>query len=55
VPLPCPVPGLVIRYSYLWYSEHLAGREQGETVELASYDNCLLGVAEALGILLAAL
>jgi hypothetical protein len=29
--------------------------EQGETVELASYDNCLLGAAEALGILLAAL
>jgi len=30
VPLPAPVPGLVIRYSYLWHSEHLAGREEGE-------------------------
>jgi hypothetical protein len=29
VPLPLPVPGLVIRYSYLWHSEHLAGREEG--------------------------
>ncbi|HEY1241914.1 MAG TPA: hypothetical protein VGF16_15230 [Bryobacteraceae bacterium] len=29
MPLPVPVPGLVIRYSYLWYSEHLAGREEG--------------------------
>jgi hypothetical protein len=30
VPLPTPVPGLVIRYGYLWYSEHLAGREEGQ-------------------------
>jgi hypothetical protein len=30
VPLPKPVPGLVIRYSYLWYSEHLSGREDGQ-------------------------
>jgi len=30
VPLACPVPGLVIRYSYLWYSEHLAGREEAQ-------------------------
>ena len=30
MPLPAPVPGLVIRYSYLWHSEHLAGREEGE-------------------------
>jgi len=29
VPLPTPVPGLVIRYSYLWYSEHLERREEG--------------------------
>jgi hypothetical protein len=29
VSLPTPVPGLVIRYSYLWYSEHLEGREEG--------------------------
>lgn len=28
--LPKPVPGLVIRYSYLWYSEHLEGREEGQ-------------------------
>lgn len=24
------MPGLVIRYSYLWYSEHLQGREEGQ-------------------------
>jgi hypothetical protein len=30
VPLPVPVPGLVIRYGYLWHSEHLAGREEGK-------------------------
>jgi hypothetical protein len=29
VALPEPVPGLVIRYSYLWRSEHLQGREEG--------------------------
>lgn len=29
MPLPSPVPGLVIRYSYLWYSEHIVGREEG--------------------------
>src|ERR1700761_988956 len=28
--LPEPVPGLVIRYSYLWRREHLAGREDGQ-------------------------
>ena len=27
--LPEPVPGLVIRYSYLWLEEHRAGREEG--------------------------
>ena len=26
---PDPVPGLVIRYSYLWHSEHTIGREEG--------------------------
>jgi hypothetical protein len=30
VPLPAPVPGLVVRYGYLWHSEHLAGREEGQ-------------------------
>lgn len=30
MPLPKPVPGLVIRYSYLWYSEYLEGREEGQ-------------------------
>jgi hypothetical protein len=30
VPLPEPVPGLVIRYSYLWYNEHRQGREEGQ-------------------------
>jgi hypothetical protein len=29
VPLPVPVPGLVIRYSYLWASEHARGQEEG--------------------------
>lgn len=29
VPLPQPVPGLVIRYSYLWLEEHRKGREEG--------------------------
>ena len=27
--LPKPVPGLVIRYSYLWLEEHRKGREEG--------------------------
>lgn len=27
--LPGPEPGLVICYSYLWHSEHEAGREEG--------------------------
>lgn len=27
--LPAPEPGLVIRYSYLWRSEHLRGQEEG--------------------------
>jgi hypothetical protein len=26
---PTPVPGLVVRYSYLWASEHARGREEG--------------------------
>ena len=26
---PAPKPGLVVRYSYLWQSEHAAGREEG--------------------------
>ena len=26
---PKPVPGLVIRYSYLWHFEHLRGQEEG--------------------------
>jgi len=30
VALPKPVPGLIMRYSYLWYSEYLEGREEGE-------------------------
>jgi hypothetical protein len=29
VALPVPVPGLVIRYSYLWQTEHVRGREEG--------------------------
>lgn len=27
--LPDPVPGLVIRYSYLWYDQHLRRQEEG--------------------------
>ena len=27
--IPKPSPGLVIRYSYLWHSEFLAGRDEG--------------------------
>jgi len=30
MPLPEPVPGLVVRYSYLWLREHLKGREEGQ-------------------------
>jgi len=29
VAFPAPVPGLVIRYSYLWSSEHGRGQEEG--------------------------
>ena len=29
MPFPQPVPGLVIRYSYLWRAEQLEGREEG--------------------------
>jgi hypothetical protein len=29
VPFPEPVPGLVIRYSYLWADEHERGQEEG--------------------------
>lgn len=28
--LPEPRPGLVIRYSYLWHSEYVLGREEGQ-------------------------
>lgn len=28
--LPEPVPGLVIRYSYLWHSEYVRGHEEGQ-------------------------
>lgn len=29
MPFPEPVPGLVIRYSYLWAEEHKRGQEEG--------------------------
>ena len=29
MPLSEPVPGLVIRYSYLWANEHERGQEEG--------------------------
>ena len=28
--LPKPVAGLILRYSYLWYREHLEGRDEGQ-------------------------
>jgi hypothetical protein len=28
--LPTPIPGLVIRYSYLWHREYRQGREEGQ-------------------------
>jgi hypothetical protein len=47
VSLPTPEPGLVIRYSYLWLSEHHEGREEGVkdrpcAIVLAArdHDNC---------------
>jgi hypothetical protein len=30
VSLPKPVAGLILRYSYLWYREHLEGRDEGQ-------------------------
>jgi hypothetical protein len=30
VALPEPIAGLVIRYSYLWYREHLEDRDEGQ-------------------------
>jgi hypothetical protein len=29
MPFPAPTPGMVIRYSYLWHSEHMRGQEEG--------------------------
>lgn len=29
MPFPAPVPGLVVRYGYLWQAEHARGREEG--------------------------
>lgn len=29
MPLPEPVPGLVIRYGYLWAKKHARGQEEG--------------------------
>lgn len=29
MPFPQPVPGLVLRYAYLWHTEHLRGQEEG--------------------------
>jgi hypothetical protein len=28
--LPTPIPGLVVRYSYLWNREYLQGRDEGQ-------------------------
>lgn len=30
VALTRPIPGLIVRYSYLWYQDHLEGHEDGE-------------------------
>jgi len=30
VAFPEPIPGLIIRYSYLWHREHLEGRDEGQ-------------------------
>lgn len=30
MPLPKPIAGFVIRYSYLWLAEHLKGRDEGK-------------------------
>jgi len=30
VALPNPIPGLVVRYSYLWHGEYREGREEGQ-------------------------
>jgi hypothetical protein len=30
VALPEPVPGLVVRYSYLWHREYVEGRDEGQ-------------------------
>ncbi len=30
MPVPKPVPGLIIRYSYLWRREYLEGRDDGQ-------------------------
>jgi hypothetical protein len=35
VAFPEPVPGLVIRYSYLWAEEHRRGQEEGVKTLLA--------------------
>jgi hypothetical protein len=42
--MPHPVPGLVIRYSYLWLAEHRKGQEEGVkdrpcAVILVTHDN----------------
>ena len=29
MPLPEPIPGLVLHYSYLWHDDHLRGAEEG--------------------------
>lgn len=39
---PTPVPGLVIRYSYLWASEHGAGAEEGRKDRPCAIVVCLL-------------
>jgi hypothetical protein len=36
VKIPEPVPGLVIRYSYLWQSEFVSGRDEGSKDRPAS-------------------
>lgn len=46
MPFPTPVPGLVIRYAYLWRAEHERGGEEGAKDRPCAV---LLSVAQAAG------
>lgn len=44
--IPDPLPGLVIRYSYLWRSEFLAGRDEGIKDRPAAIVAAIVGDAD---------